>query len=162
MMRTHASTVANNRPAETSGAAGDRADGKRQSVGERPAQRLLSLVIPTRNEAGNIEELVSRIERAIAGFPAEIIFVDDSTDDTPAVVSEVSRRSRLPVSLIHRPPESRGNGLGGAVVEGMRAATGQWVCVMDADLQHPPEVIPSLLEQARRTGAEIVVASRYA
>src|SRR4030065_346022 len=121
-MRTDARTVANNRRAETSGAAGDRADGERQSVGERPAQRLLSLVIPTRNEAGNIKELVSRIERATAGFPAEIIFVDDSTDDTPAVVSEVSRRSRLPVSLIHRPPESRGNGLGGGVGEGMRAA----------------------------------------
>ena len=161
-MRTDARTVANNRPAATSRDANHRADGKRQTGGKEPAQRLLSLVIPTRNEAGNIEELVSRIERATAGFPAEIIFVDDSTDDTPAVVSEVSRRSRLPVSLIHRPPESRGNGLGGAVVEGMRAATGEWVCVMDADLQHPPEVIPSLLERARRTGAEIVVASRYA
>jgi glycosyltransferase involved in cell wall biosynthesis len=135
---------------------------------QRPASetRLLgptvSIVIPTRNEAENIERLVARIEQATVGVSTEVIFVDDSADDTPAMVSEVSRHSRLPISLIHRPPERRSNGLGGAVVEGMRAARGQWVVVMDADLQHPPEVFSRLLDCAQRTGADIVVASRYA
>jgi len=122
----------------------------------------VSIVIPTRNEAENVERLVTRIEQATAGVSTEVVFVDDSADDTPAIVSEVSRQSPLPISLIHRPPGRRSNGLGGAVVEGMRAARGQWVVVMDADLQHPPEVFSRLLDCAKRTGADIVVASRYA
>jgi glycosyltransferase involved in cell wall biosynthesis len=120
------------------------------------------MVIPTRNEAENIEQLVARIERATCAISTEVIFVDDSVDDTPAVVSQVSKRSSLSVSLIHRPVERRGDGLGGAVVEGIRAARGQWICVMDADLQHPPELVPHLLNCARDTGDDIVVASRYA
>ncbi len=134
----------------------------RKAIGGGSHRRSISLVIPTMNEAGNIEELVTRIERAGAGTIREVVFVDDSTDGTPEVISGIARRSQLPVSLIHRPPDRRGDGLGGAVAEGIRAATGDWVCVMDADLQHPPELIPSLLECARHTGAEIVVASRYA
>lgn len=127
-----------------------------------PGGLTLSVVIPTRNEAANIEELVNRVEQATQDIRAEVIFVDDSTDDTPSVISEVRRRHRLPVSLIHRPPERRGNGLGGAVVEGMRAATGDWVCVMDGDLQHPPEMLPRILDAAREAASDIVVASRYA
>ncbi|NOZ89250.1 MAG: glycosyltransferase, partial [Crenarchaeota archaeon] len=52
-------------------------------------------------------------------------------------------------------------GLGTAIVEGLRAARGRFVAVMDADLQHPPEVLPRLLEAALR-GYDVVVASRYA
>lgn len=130
--------------------------------GRRPPSPLISVVIPTRNEAGNIQELVTRIERSTAGISAEIIFVDDSTDETPAIIQDVSGRSRVSVSLIHRPPERRGNGLGGAVVEGAHVARGHWVCVMDADLQHPPEFIPKLLGCGRDDGADVVVASRYA
>lgn len=126
-----------------------------------PPLPAISLVIPTRNEAGNVQELVTRIERATTGISAEIMFVDDSDDETPEVIRDVSRGGRLSVSLIHRPPERRGNGLGGAVVKGMRVARGHWVCVMDADLQHPPELIPKLLKTARDEGADIVVASRY-
>lgn len=122
----------------------------------------VSLVIPTRNEAGNIRALIARIERVTSGVSAEIIFVDDSTDDTPEVILDVSERSRIPVVLIHRPADERGNGLGGAVVAGIRAARGEWVCVMDADLQHPPELIPKLLRSALEGKAEVVVASRYA
>ncbi len=129
--------------------------------GERGVPSV-SLVIPTLNEAGNIRALVARIERATSGVSAEIIFVDDSTDDTPEVILDVSRCSRIPVVLIHRPPEERGNGLGGAVTAGMRAAKGDWVCVMDADLQHPPELIPKLLRSALEGKAEVLVASRYA
>jgi dolichol-phosphate mannosyltransferase len=127
----------------------------------KPPLPTISLVIPTRNEAGNVQELAARIERASTGISTEILFVDDSDDETPEVIRDVSQGSRLSVSLIHRPPDQRGNGLGGAVVEGMRVASGHWVCVMDADLQHPPELIPTLLNIARDEGADIVVASRY-
>lgn len=122
----------------------------------------LSVVVPTKNEAENIEELLTRIARATVGITTEVILVDDGDDHTPEILSK--RRDGLPhsVSFIRRPPERRGDGLGGAVVEGMRAAEGEWICVMDADLQHPPEVIPQLVNSARQTGAEICVASRYA
>ena len=52
-------------------------------------------------------------------------------------------------------------GLGAAVVQGLRAARAPWVCVMDADLQHPPELVAALLEQAESRELDVVVASRY-
>ena len=142
--------------------AGDREIRRSEAKNRERRVISVSLVVPTRHEAGNIKALVARIERATSGVSAEIIFVDDSTDDTPEVIQDVSQHSRIPVVLIHRPPEERGNGLGGAVVAGMRAAKGEWVCVMDADLQHPPELIPKLLTSALEGEADVVVASRYA
>ena len=68
----------------------------------------------------------------------------------------------LHITLIHRPAERRKNGLGGAVVEGFQQAQGTWVCVMDADLQHPPEMLPRLLYQAKKGGSDIVLGSRLA
>src|SRR6478736_8616881 len=81
---------------------------------ERCAAMLLSIVVPTFNEAPNIEELVRRVASAVdgAGIEAEIVFVDDSTDATPDVIREVAARvaaeraeaaasTVLPVRLIH-------------------------------------------------------------
>src|SRR5215213_6777737 len=122
----------------------------------------LSMVIPTRNEAGNVEPLLMRMHQALKGIAAEVVFVDDSTDDTPAVIAKLQEWFPLPIKLIHRPKELRKNGLGGAVVEGFKAAQGTWVCVMDADLQHPPEMITRLLHQATKTGSDVVMGSRLA
>jgi glycosyltransferase involved in cell wall biosynthesis len=122
----------------------------------------VSLIVPTKNEAGNIEELIKRVQGAVNGLPMEIIFVDDSTDETPSVIARAASKARLPISLIHRENGHRGNGLGGAVQEGVAAAKGEWFCVMDGDLQHPPELIPGLLESARQAGTDLAIASRYA
>src|SRR5215208_3729211 len=122
----------------------------------------LSMVIPTRNESGNIEPLLMRIHQALKGISAEVVFVDDSTDETPAVIRKLQEWFPLPIKLIARPADRRKNGLGGAVVEGFQAAQGTWMGVMDADLQHPPEMIPRLLHQAQRNGADIVMGSRLA
>ena len=122
----------------------------------------ISLVIPTRNEAGNIEPLLMRIHQAVKGIATEVVFVDDSTDNTPEVIGKLQEWFPLPIKLIHRPKELRRNGLGGAVVEGFKAAQAKWMCVMDADLQHPPEMIPRLYRQAQKTGADIVMGSRLA
>lgn len=125
-------------------------------LGTRPD---LSIIVPTRNEAGNVRPLLRRIEQATKGLATEVIFVDDSTDDTPEVVCGATADFGVKVGLVARPPERR-NGLGKAVVEGMRVAQADWLCVMDGDLQHPPEVIPQLLDRAFSSGSTLVAASR--
>lgn len=120
----------------------------------------LSIIVPTRNEAGNVFPLLTRIEAAKSELPrVEVIYVDDSDDETPSVIKRASSQFPFDIKLIERPPERR-NGLGKAVVEGMRVAESDWICVMDGDLQHPPEVIPQLLAKAQEDGATLVAASR--
>src|SRR5215216_2387194 len=124
---------------------------------DRPADRnhtvfAISVIIPTRNEARNIKPLLSRIEKATSGISTEVVFVDDSSDDTPQVIRNLQDQFSLQITLIARPPDRRNNGLGGAVVEGFRSASAAWVCVMDADLQHPPELIPKLFEHTKQSG----------
>ncbi len=123
------------------------------------AGTTVSVVVPTRNEAENIGPLLARIEDSCAGLVSEVIVVDDSSDATPDAVRAEAGRHPFAVRLIARPPERR-NGLGMAVVEGIRAAKAEWVCVMDGDLQHPPEVVPQLLDRARARRATLVAASR--
>jgi len=127
-----------------------------------PATRpALSVVIPTRNEEENIERLVERLDEVLAGTAAEIVFVDDSDDGTLPAVERARGLCRLDVRAIHRPPGSQNGGLGGAVVEGMRSARAPWICVMDADLQHPPEVIGRLAAKARDGRVDLIAASRF-
>lgn len=120
----------------------------------------LTIIVPTFNEAPNIPELVARVSAAVEGIEAEIIVVDDSTDDTPTVVEEVARSATLPVRLIHR--AKRTGGLGGAVMAGLKAAAADACLVMDADLQHPPEKIPELYRRFIQGDVDVVIASRYA
>ena len=121
----------------------------------------VSVIVPTRNEASNVAELVRRLTPALAASSAEVIFVDDSDDDTPEVVAAVSRSSAVPVRLVHRPRGQRADGLGGAVLAGLRAAAHDWCVVMDGDLQHPPELVPALVHHGAGNDLELVVASRY-
>lgn len=119
----------------------------------------LAIIVPTFNEGPNIAELVRRTAAAVEGLCVEMLFVDDSTDDTPDVIAEVARTAPFPVRLLHRStPEG---GLGGAVVLGMRSTDAPWRLVMDGDLQHPPEMIPVLAEAALAGDVDVVVASRY-
>ncbi|MFD5816810.1 glycosyltransferase [Streptomyces sp. NPDC059618] len=125
-----------------------------------PEPGAVTVVVPTFNESANIGELLRRITASVpARLPCEVVFVDDSTDDTPEVIREAARHCPFPVTVLHR--EVPAGGLGGAVVEGLRAATSQWIVVMDGDCQHPPSLIPELIARGERTHAELVVASRY-
>jgi dolichol-phosphate mannosyltransferase len=123
---------------------------------------LLTLVIPTRDEAGNVPRLVRELGEALRGVDYRVVFVDDSTDETPAVIRTLSEEDGR-ISLIHRASAEQDGGLSTAVATGMDAVANEseYTCVMDADLQHPPEKVRELLEKARSTGADAVVASRY-
>jgi dolichol-phosphate mannosyltransferase len=119
----------------------------------------LTVVVPTFNEAPNVAELVRQVTDAVDGLAAEILFVDDSRDDTPDVIRAVAASATIPVRLIHR--EEAVGGLSGAVREGLASSTATWCVVMDGDLQHPPALIPALLATATTEEADVVVASRY-
>jgi dolichol-phosphate mannosyltransferase len=119
----------------------------------------VTIIVPTYNEAPNIAELVRRVAAAASGLQAEVLFVDDSTDDTPDTVLEVAKTSAVPVRLIHRNHPS--GGLGGAVVVGLQNAHSDVCVVMDGDLQHPPETIVDLVERYEQGDVDLVVASRY-
>lgn len=116
----------------------------------------ISIIIPTYNEKDNIAPLLSRVDKALSGYNYEILIVDDnSKDGTIELASELA--SKYPVKVLVRRNE---RGLATAVVHGLKSAAGQIIGVMDADLQHPPEVIPDLIK-AIQDGADMVVASRY-
>jgi dolichol-phosphate mannosyltransferase len=89
----------------------------------------------------------------------EILFVDDSTDDTPRVIKETARTAAIPVRMIHRTDQERVGGLAGAVTTGIRNSRSPYVLVMDGDLQHPPEMAPLLRDAAE--GVDLAVATRY-
>jgi dolichol-phosphate mannosyltransferase len=121
----------------------------------------ISIVIPTYNEVENIGALLEEL-RSILGSSGiedyEVIVVDDdSPDGTWRVVERISREDSR-VRLIRRVGVK---GLGTAIVRGLNEARGDYVVVMDADFQHPPSLIPRLLDTAVKLGADVVVASRY-
>jgi dolichol-phosphate mannosyltransferase len=116
----------------------------------------LSLVIPTYNERDNIAPLVEKINASLAGCDYEIVFIDDNSRDGTAEAVR-ALEGFYPVRVVVRLDK---RGLASAVVDGIDLAESDVVGVMDADLQHPPEVLPRLLA-AIRNGAEIAVASRY-
>lgn len=123
------------------------------------AIQKLGLVIPTLNEAGNIEPLVERIHAALnpLNLAYEVLIVDDgSIDGTQEAVERCAERDPR-VRLFVRHGEK---GLAGAVIHGWKNTDADLLGVMDADLQHPPEVLPALVA-AIVAGNDIAVGSRY-
>jgi dolichol-phosphate mannosyltransferase len=119
-----------------------------------------ALVIPTLNEAGNIPALLSRTQIALARVDLDyelIIVDDDSRDETGKLVERYSQRD----PRIHLLVRKGQRGLAGAVLHGWQHTDATLLGVMDADLQHPPEILPQLLEPVRG-GVDIAIASRYA
>lgn len=116
----------------------------------------VTLIIPTYHERDNITPLVERIHAALHGDDYRVLLVDDdSNDGTAELVSVLAKQ--YPVDVFVRKNQ---RGLASAVVDGLRQATGDTIVVMDADLQHPPEVLPDLLKKLD-SGADMVIASRY-
>ena len=161
-------------PATTVSSPGPSAPGRRRTtgadvpsapIGLNPAANgrtpNLTVIVPTRNEKHTIGLLLARLGPAVAPLNAEIIVVDDSDDETPEALVSQAGTCAIPVRLLHRLPGSRKGGLSSAVIAGARHARGEWVLVMDADLQHPPETAALLASTAMRHDCDIVVGTRY-
>ena len=115
---------------------------------------MISIVVPTYNEKDNIAPLLKRIGDTLSGIDYEVVFVDDSTDETPEVIESIGDPH---VRLHHRTDEK---GLATAVVKGFRLSKGDYVACMDADLQHPPEVLLDMYA-AMLAHADMAIPSRF-
>jgi dolichol-phosphate mannosyltransferase len=125
----------------------------------REAQLQLSVVIPTKDEAKNVEPLLKRLGVALAGIEWEAIFVDDSsTDGTAELLTKIAQSDRR-IRLIRRIGR---RGLASAVVEGALASTTPIVAVIDADLQHDEKILPDLYREVTDGGHELAIGTRYA
>src|SRR3954468_11726556 len=120
--------------------------------------RLLSVVVPLRDEEGTVRELHRRVGAALAAVPFELILVDDaSSDGTPRLLDSLAAGDPRVRVL----PLSRGFGHQAALTAGLEHARGDAVAMLDGDLQDPPELIPQMLEHWR-SGSDVVCAVRTA
>src|SRR3546814_439329 len=118
----------------------------------------VAVVVPTLNEAANVEKLIAKLSVVLAGRGWEVVFVDDdSPDGTSALVRRIGRTSRH-VRIVQRVGR---RGLSSAVVEGILATAAPVVAVMDGDLQHSEEALPRLIDAITDGGADIAVGTRY-
>ncbi len=128
-------------------------------TGPSDLRPTLALTIPTLREAGNIPVLLDRVRAALdpLAIDYEILIVDDdSRDGIEEIVSVISQQDPR-VRLLVRKGQ---RGLSGAVLHGWVNTSASIVGVMDADLQHPPELLPTLVASLL-TGADLVIGSRY-
>jgi dolichol-phosphate mannosyltransferase len=126
---------------------------------EGRAQRKLALIIPTLNEAENLPPLLRHVRAILApvGIDYEVLVVDDnSCDGTEMIVSAIAREDEH-VHLLVRKGE---RGLSGAVLYGWRNTDAAILGAMDADLQHPPELLLALMS-AIDAGNDLAIGSRY-
>ncbi|HWH09449.1 MAG TPA: polyprenol monophosphomannose synthase [Candidatus Thermoplasmatota archaeon] len=118
--------------------------------------RLVSIVVPTYNERQNLARLVASIDQHLKHRPYEIVVVDDSSPDGTGDLARDLAKT-YPVRLLSRPAKS---GLGSAYRDGFKAAKGDLVFEMDADLSHDPRYLPALIEAVEQ-GADVAIGSRY-
>lgn len=115
----------------------------------------VSVVIPAYNEIHTIREIVHRVQAT--GIPEEIVIVDDgSTDGTRDVLKELDGEGGVRVLL-----RERNQGKGAAVMDGIRAASGEVILIQDADLEYDPRDYPALLQPLEENNADVVYGSRF-
>jgi dolichol-phosphate mannosyltransferase len=127
--------------------------------GKEFKRAMISVVIPTYKEADSIQDVIRRSGTALAvsGEEYELIVVDDNSGDGTAELAE-ELSSEFHVRVLRRTGRL---GLATAVVDGWQLAQGDLLGVIDADLQHPPEILVALAVALRRSNADLAVASRY-
>ena len=131
----------------------------------KQSKAQVSIIIPTYNESENIIQVLKSIgEHLPEDIATEALVVDDnSPDGTGKIVEDYindpQNKAGYTVNVIHRKTKS---GLSSAVLRGIEHATGDTIVVMDSDFSHPPKIIPRLIEEIKRSGCDIAIASRYA
>lgn len=123
------------------------------------SNRRLSIVIPTLNERGNIDPLVERLSRALeeSGVIWEAIFIDDhSTDGTYQMLERIAKKGFPITSFLKAGKRGKAHSL----LEGFAKAKYEYIAILDADLQYPPEALPGMVEKLYSGHTDIVVANR--
>ena len=122
------------------------------------AQKL-GLVIPTLNEEQNLVPLLQRLHNVLYPLvtPYEILIVDGGSTDRTLDFARDYAKGHAEIKVLSDP---RRSGLAAAVVHGWQNTSAPFLGAMDADLQHPPELVPALLSGVIQ-GADLVIASRY-
>lgn len=124
-----------------------------------PARPSVSVIVPTFNERDNIPVLVERLSITLADFDYEIVVVDDDSPDRTWEVVEELATDHPRLRLLRRVGR---RGLSSAVTDGMAAATGSVLAVLDGDLQHDEAVLPQLVSTILDDGYDLCVGSREA
>jgi dolichol-phosphate mannosyltransferase len=120
-------------------------------------RRAVSIVIPCHDEEGNVAALVERLLALYGEYLREIVLVDDnSTDGTRAAIEALARAEPRVRGVFRTPP----NGVGRALADGLRAASGKWVLTSDCDFQHLLPEFRDLFDAAAE-GWDVVVGSRF-
>jgi len=121
---------------------------------------MLSVIIPCYNEKENIEHIIKAVFRVLRenGFEGEVIVVDDESPDGTAAIAQGMMDRLKDLRVVVRKGEK---GLSSAIVRGFREAKGDIIVVMDADLSHPPELLPELVRPLLDGRCEMTIASRY-
>ena len=118
---------------------------------------LLSIVVPCYNEEESVELFLNEIQSILSDYNFEVIFVNDgSSDNTLKVIKDLADSN----SNIKYLSFSRNFGKESAIYAGLSNANGDLVCLIDADLQHPPSLIPEMIESIRSGEADVVAARR--
>ncbi|HSH55667.1 MAG TPA: glycosyltransferase family 2 protein, partial [Candidatus Limnocylindrales bacterium] len=120
--------------------------------------RAISIIVPTLNESDNIEDLVSRISATFrrSGVDYEIVFVDDnSTDGTQQTIKNLPKK--FPVRLLIKDGE---RGKAQSLLQGFAAAHYDTICMIDADLQYPPEAILPMYRLMQEHNVDVVLTER--
>ncbi len=116
----------------------------------------VSIIVPTYNEARNINELLDRVHASLQDFSHEIIVVDD---DSPDKTWEIVEKRSLKDGWLRIIRRKEDKGLSKAVLEGFNNARGRIMGVMDADLQHDEGILPDMVRNTKNS--PIVIGSRY-
>ena len=134
------------------------------SLNEIHNNSTVSIIIPTYNESKNILSLLDRINDTLSkSLRTQIIIVDDNSPDGTGIIVEnhiknLKQLTNNTINILHRKTK---NGLGSAIMHGIKNAVGDLIVVMDSDLSHPPTVIPKLINTLKKSQCDIVIASRY-
>ena len=118
---------------------------------------LLSIVVPCFNEDESVGIFLEEIQKTLKEYNFEVIYVNDgSSDNTLKYIKELASKN----SNVKYISFSRNFGKESAIFAGLKYASGDYICLMDADLQHPPKLIPEMLEAVLDEGYDVAAARR--